>query len=107
LQLVLLGWMINFDLQAQPEEGPTMNALQGTVRHGQIVLDDPANLPEGTRVAVLPLEAVQPITGMREEDWPTTPEGVAALLARMDQVEAGWLSPQDESAWRADLRRRD
>lgn len=64
-----------------------MNALQGTVRHGQIVLDDPADLPEGTRVAVHPLEDPQPVLGMREEDWPATPEGIAALLARMDQVE--------------------
>ena len=42
--------------------------------------------------------------GMREEDWPTTPEGIAALLARMDQIEPGWLSPEDDAAWRADLR---
>jgi hypothetical protein len=41
---------------------------------------------------------------MREEDWPTTPEGIAALLARMEQVEPGWLSPEDDAAWRTDLR---
>jgi hypothetical protein len=41
---------------------------------------------------------------MREEDWPTTAEGIAALLARMDQVEPGWLSPEDDKAWQADLR---
>ena len=41
---------------------------------------------------------------MREENWPTTPEGIAALLARMDQVEPGWLSPEDDAAWRAALR---
>jgi hypothetical protein len=41
---------------------------------------------------------------MSEEGGPTTPEGIAALLARMDQVEPCWLSPEDEAAWRADLR---
>ncbi len=41
---------------------------------------------------------------MREEDWPTTTEGIAALLARMDQVEPGWLAPEDDAAWRAALR---
>jgi hypothetical protein len=41
---------------------------------------------------------------MREEDWPTTPEAIAALLARMEQVEPGWLSPEDDAAWRAALR---
>ncbi len=42
--------------------------------------------------------------GMREEDWPTTPEGIVALLARMDQVEPGWLSSEHDAAWRAALR---
>jgi hypothetical protein len=41
---------------------------------------------------------------MREEDWPTTHEGIAALLARMDQVEPGWLSPEEDAAWRGALR---
>ena len=81
-----------------------MNVLQGTMKNGQIILDTPAELPEGTRVAVLPLDEAQPAAGMREENWPTTPEGIAALLARMDQVEPGWLSPEDDAAWRADLR---
>ena len=80
-----------------------MNALQGTFRNGQIVLDSPAELPEGTRVEVLPLEVRRPMLGMREDDWPATPEGIAALLARMDQVEPGWLSPEDDAAWRAAL----
>ena len=81
-----------------------MNALQGTIKNGQIVLDAPAPLPEGTRVEVLPIEKGGPTLGMREEEWPTTPEGIAALLARMDQVAPGWLSPEDDAAWRAALR---
>jgi hypothetical protein len=81
-----------------------MNALQGTIKHGQIVLDTPATLPECTRVEVLPIAAARPTLGMREDDWPTTPEGIAALLARMDQVKPGWLSPEDGVAWRAALR---
>jgi hypothetical protein len=66
-----------------------MTAMHGTIQNGQIMLDAPAELPEGTRVEVLPIEAARPTLGMREEDWPTTPEGIAALLARMDQVESG------------------
>jgi hypothetical protein len=34
-----------------------MNALHGTVRNGEIVLDSPVSFREGTRVEVLPLEA--------------------------------------------------
>jgi hypothetical protein len=81
-----------------------MNALQGTIKNGQIILDIPTALPEGTRVEVLPINEARPMLGMREEDWPTTPEGIAGLLQRMDQVEAGWLSPEDDAAWRAALR---
>ncbi len=81
-----------------------MNALQGTVRNGQIVLDEPADLPEGTRVEVVPVEAGRPALGMREDDWPTTSEGIGALLARMDEVQPAWLSPEEDAAWRAALR---
>lgn len=78
-----------------------MNTIQGTVRNGEIILDTPVMLPEGTRVEVLPIQATGLTLGMREEDWPTTPEGIGELLARMDQVEPGWLLPEDEAAWRA------
>jgi hypothetical protein len=80
-----------------------MIAIKGTVKNGQVVLDEPAALPEGTRVEVVPAEASRPSIGMREEDWPTTPEGIAALLKRMDETEPGWLSPEDEAAWKAAL----
>ncbi len=75
-----------------------MTTPQGVIQNGQIVLDKPPALPDGTRVEVLPVNESPPALGMREEDWPTTPEGIAALLARMDQVEPGWLSPQDDVA---------
>ena len=41
-----------------------MNALQGTIKNGQIVLDVPAELPEGSRVEVLPIEAARPTLGI-------------------------------------------
>jgi hypothetical protein len=90
------------------KEAPPMNdvnSLQGTIRNGQIILDAPAMFPEGTRVEVLPLsEAPSASVGLREDQWPTTPEEIAGHLARMDLVEPGWLSPEDEAAWRAALR---
>lgn len=82
-----------------------VNPLQGTIRNGQIILDTPAMFPEGTRVEVLPLAGTaRPSMGLREDQWPTTPEEIAGHLARMDLVEPGWLSPADEAAWRAALR---
>jgi len=82
-----------------------LNSLHGTIRNGQIVLDAPAMLPEGTRVEVLPLsEPIVASVGLREDQWPSTPEEIAGHLARMDLVGPGWLSPEDEAAWRAALR---
>jgi hypothetical protein len=84
-------------------EESDMNAIQGTVRNGQVVLDGAFELPEGTRVEIVPIEASQPTFGMREEDWPTTSEGIAALLARMDSVEPSWLPPEEDVDWRSSL----
>src|SRR5437868_2558577 len=86
------------------QEVAKMASVAGTVKNGQVILDQPGQLPEGTRVEVLPVSAARPALGMREEDWPTTPEGITALVARMDLVEPGWLSPEDDAAWRAALR---
>jgi hypothetical protein len=73
------------------------------MKNGQVILDVPAALPEGTRVEVLPISETSPSLGMREADWPTTPEEIAALLERMEQVEPGWLSPEDDAAWQTAL----
>ena len=74
-----------------------MSALHGTIKSGHIILDVPAALPEGTQVEILAINEPKLTPAMREEDWPTTPEGIAALLERMEQ---GWLSPEDDIAWR-------
>jgi len=39
---------------------------------------------------------------MREEDWPTTPEGIAALVAKMEQIEPIFTDEEYE-AWRKAL----
>jgi hypothetical protein len=36
-----------------------MTALQNTIKNGQVILDTPAPLPEGTRVEVLPIEGAR------------------------------------------------
>ncbi|MBY0227645.1 MAG: hypothetical protein K2W96_00050 [Gemmataceae bacterium] len=80
-----------------------MNAVKGTVRGGMIVLDEPNGFVEGQRVEVVAEE--RPSIGMDEKDWPTTPEGIAALLARMDEFKGGWLSDEDYARWRAELQK--
>ena len=84
-----------------------MILLKGTIQHGQVVLPRPAELPDGTEVTVLS-HGNGVALGMREEDWPTTPEEIAALLARMDAAEALEMTPAVEAdleAWRQKVKK--
>lgn len=77
-----------------------MNAIMGTYHNGQIILGQPADWPEGTAVLVEPLPRVRS-RGIRDEDWPTDPEGIARHLALMDRIEPLEMTPEEEAAWRA------
>src|SRR5262249_44529222 len=82
--------------------GGLMAAIKGTLKNGTIILDRPADWPDGSRVRVEPLEEEQSL-GVRDEDWPNDPEGIAKLLARMDRVEPFEMTPEEEAelvAWR-------
>jgi hypothetical protein len=70
--------------------GSILSPIHATISHGQIIPDTPVQLPDGTRVTVVLSEEQEQSNeseqlGMREEDWPTTPEGIAALLKQMDE----------------------
>ena len=79
-----------------------MSAVRGKYVNGAVVLETLADWPDGTEVIVEPLPNGESI-GLRDEDWPTTSEGIAELLARMDRVEPLELTPEEEAdiaAWR-------
>lgn len=77
-----------------------MSAIRGTVQDGTVVLERPVNLPNGTPVTVSVSGAEEYVgVGIREEDWPTTSEGIAALVARMDQIQP-FLTHEEDEAWR-------
>ncbi len=80
-----------------------MNVISGTVKNGQVVLDEPATWPDGTRVQVVSVTMAE----AADDEGPATPEVIATRLALMDQVESGWLSPEDDAAWRAALREQE
>lgn len=79
-----------------------MSVIHGTYRDGKIIPDNPpADWPEGKRVVIG--EAPDELdVGMREEDWPTTPEGIAAWIARVDQLQP-FLTPEEEAEWKKAL----
>lgn len=83
-------------------DGPNLevSAMQkalATFRLGQIEFDSGVDWPEGTRVEVFPLSVES--VGMNEADWPTTPEGIAALLKRMDEREPLEMPDTEYAAW--------
>jgi hypothetical protein len=45
-----------------------MTNLQGTIKNGQVILDSPTALPEGTRVEVLPIERARHARGRLADD---------------------------------------
>ncbi len=71
-----------------------MNPIKGIVRNGNIVLDNPTDLPEGCRVLVEPM-AEQDTFDIREEDWQDTPEVIADWLRWYDALEPLLLTPWD------------
>lgn len=77
-----------------------MTAIAGTYQNGRIILDAPADWPEGCRVLVEPAPQEETF-GMREEDWPETPEGIAAWLQWYDALEPIARTPREEAEWQA------
>ena len=79
-----------------------MGAVKGTWKNGQIVLDRPINWPDGCRLAIAPLSEEETL-GIREEDWPTTPEAMAEWLKWYDSLELPEITASEEAefeAWR-------
>ncbi|HLW66020.1 MAG TPA: hypothetical protein VKS79_11985 [Gemmataceae bacterium] len=77
-----------------------MTPIKATVKNGQINATVPPNWPEGCEVTIEPIQE-QISLGMREEDWPTTPEGIAALLKKWDAAEPVAMSADEEAEWKA------
>ena len=67
--------------------------LKGTIQHGQVV----------TVLTHQPFNRL----GIPDDEWPTDPDGIAQLIARMDRVEPFDITPTEEAnieAWRQQVR---
>jgi hypothetical protein len=81
-----------------------MTAVRGKIRKGKVVLDKPVRWPDGCAVMV---ELVDPVNtnGIRDEDWPTTKEGIAALLKQMDEVQPFEWTEEERAAFHQSLQK--
>jgi hypothetical protein len=77
-----------------------VTAIKAIVKDRRLELDVPADWPDGTEVVVQPVRAKTSL-GMREEDWPDTPEGKAAWLKWYDSLEPLIFTDDERAAWEA------
>jgi hypothetical protein len=73
----------------------------GTWKNGQIVLDGPAEWPEGCRLLVEPVFDQAETLGITEEEWPRSPEAIAEWLEWFDSIEPIEITPDEEANWQA------
>jgi hypothetical protein len=85
-----------------------MQAITGIVKDGQIIPNEPADWPNGTRVRIEPMptpeEAVAPDGG--QNGWSEDPqeddaESVARWLAAFDAIPPLQMTPDEEAEWQA------
>jgi hypothetical protein len=71
-----------------------MSAIHGTIQDGQVVLNTPADLPNGTEVTVRPTAQADQLP----DDDDNSPEAIAQRLALIDRVQP-WMSPEEQAEW--------
>lgn len=77
-----------------------MIALRGKIKNGQVVLDQPTDLPDDTVVIVTTGPTVT------KDDEPMSQEEIARALERLDRIEPLDLSDTDLAAIEADRQAR-
>jgi len=74
-----------------------MAAVHGTYQNGKIILDAPADWPDGTRVVV---ERSEDTIGIPGEEQGDDPESIAAWIAWPDSLQPFVMTPEDDERWR-------
>jgi hypothetical protein len=72
-----------------------MNVVTGIVRDGHVELDSPTAFPNGTRVRVQ-LDHDE-LEDEEQHPWPTTMEGIEAMLRELDAIEPAILTPEEQA----------
>jgi hypothetical protein len=72
-----------------------VESVVGTYHDGRVDLGGKVDWPDGTRVRVEPEADEEGF--LSEDNWPTTPEGIEALVRHMTNFEAVELTAEDEA----------
>src|SRR5438046_1386251 len=77
-----------------------MAVVTGKMRNGAAVPDVPTDWPDGCDVKIEKVDESAEL-GIRDEDWPTTPEGIEEWIRWYESTEPLILTPEDEAAIKA------
>ena len=78
-----------------------MGAIRGIIRKGQVIMAQPADLPDETEVEIVPVGLASPA----DDEGPMGPDEIARILTAIDRVEPFEVT-QEEAAIEADRRAR-
>jgi hypothetical protein len=81
-----------------------VNSIHGTFKNGTVILDEPADFPEGAHVRVT-LDNAAAAAGDLLSDgraWPKTQEEIAAFVAKMDATPGLDASDEEYARMEAD-----
>ncbi len=78
------------------EYRPRTRSQTATWKNGQVILDGPADWPEGCKLRVAAISTPAEPIGIPDDQWPRDPQGIAELLKRMDQIEPFDMTPAEE-----------
>jgi hypothetical protein len=81
----------------------TMSTITATVRSGRIELDEPLNLPDGTKLQIALPNGWCESTNEAE---PMNSEEIAERLAAMDRMQPLQMTDAELAAWEADRQAR-
>jgi hypothetical protein len=74
-----------------------MNAIKAVWTHGQIVLAEPVDWPEGSELVVEPIATNGANVGLTEDEWRDDPESFAAWVAAVERIEPlAWADGVEE-----------
>jgi hypothetical protein len=76
-----------------------MDAIQGTVKNGQIIPDHPLQWPDGFRVRIEPEEEI----ANGDDDYLDSddPAAIARWIAEFDAIPPWEMTPAEEAEWQA------
>jgi hypothetical protein len=71
-----------------------MSAIRGMIRKGQVIITEPANLPDETEVEIVPVGLMGPV----DAEETMSPDEIARTLAAMDEIEPFDMTDEERAA---------